>query len=60
MRVVVPPALLFPELERDKFSLELPESPRLTLTDDNVDPGVLRSDPLVLRLRLSAVLRERT
>lgn len=44
---IVPPALLFPELERDRFSFELPESPRFTFTDEfGVDPGDLRSDPL--------------
>lgn len=36
--VLLLPALLFPELERDKFSFELPESPRLTFA---VELGVL-------------------
>lgn len=55
--VLLLPALLLPELERDKFSFELPESPRLTLTAElDVLPCVLVSDLfelLKLRVRLS-------
>jgi len=55
--VLLLPALLFPELERDKFSFELPESPRFTLTVElGVLLCVLASDLfelLKLRVRLS-------
>lgn len=61
---LVPPARLLPEFDRERFSLELPESPRFTLTEEfGVDPGDLRSDPLEPLLflpLLSVVVRERT
>lgn len=60
----VPPTRLLPEFERERFSLELPESPRFTLTEDvGVEPGDLRREvlePLMFRWRDSAEVSERT